>query len=93
MKLTTLAALACAGLLTSTLPASAQTRSSTYGYGYETHRYGNKSVTHGRGYSTYRKGGRSVTYFPGGRTERFNTPCGPASVTYTANGVTRRGGC
>lgn len=84
--------LTIAGAALAATPASAQT-SSTYGYGYETHRRGNASVTLGRGYETHRRGNRSVTYFPGGRTERFNTPCGPASVTYTGRGVTRRGGC
>jgi hypothetical protein len=70
-------------------------RSSTYGPGYETHRSGNRSVTRQSGSTTYREGNRSVTVAADGtRTERWNTPCGPASRTISPyGGVTVRGGC
>ena len=70
-------------------------RSSTYGPGYETHRSGNRSVTRQGGATTYRQGNRSVTVAADGtRTERWNTPCGPASRTINPyGGVTVRGGC
>jgi len=70
-------------------------RSSTYGPGYETQRSGNRSVTRQSGSTTYRQGNRSVTVAADGtRTERWNTPCGPASRTISPyGGVTVRGGC